>query len=201
MKIISIKQKEAIPESLKNILLVMETAGCFHGTLAAITWDRISVFLPTLYEDMVPPQINVPALTTSNPIEASLPNNELESQSEKNTTVEADPQIPNQNMTTDQTINQNIPEVSQHFIEQISSPVIGNSTFIDMEEGLKTPFSGLMVGQSSPSYPLPTYPGSIEPFVPISQPISNSTQRDPNFVANAHMSAYPWPAPSDQKNF
>ena len=31
----------------------MKTAGCFNDTLAAITWDRINVFLPTLYQDLM----------------------------------------------------------------------------------------------------------------------------------------------------
>ncbi|KAH9528829.1 G-box binding factor, partial [Dermatophagoides farinae] len=50
-------KKEAIPESLKNILLVMKTAGCFNETLASITWDRINKFLPNLYRDLIEPQI------------------------------------------------------------------------------------------------------------------------------------------------
>ncbi|XP_037094857.1 Golgi-specific brefeldin A-resistance guanine nucleotide exchange factor 1-like [Pollicipes pollicipes] len=48
---------EAIPESMKNMLLVMETAGIFHTSegftqLWAITWDRIDTFLPTLREEV-----------------------------------------------------------------------------------------------------------------------------------------------------
>lgn len=31
----------------------MKTAGCFNDTLAAITWDRINVFLPSLYQDLM----------------------------------------------------------------------------------------------------------------------------------------------------
>lgn len=36
----------------------MKTAGCFHNTLAAITWDRINVFLPNLYQELFIPQVN-----------------------------------------------------------------------------------------------------------------------------------------------
>lgn len=43
--------KEAIPESLKNVLLVMDTANCFDPKLASITWDKIHCFLPKLKEE------------------------------------------------------------------------------------------------------------------------------------------------------
>lgn len=51
---------EAIPESLKNMLLVMDTAGIFHNAdsqtgysdLWEITWERIDCFLPRLREEL-----------------------------------------------------------------------------------------------------------------------------------------------------
>ncbi|TSK22810.1 Golgi-specific brefeldin A-resistance guanine nucleotide exchange factor 1 [Bagarius yarrelli] len=51
---------EAIPESLKNMLLVMDTAGIFHSAdsrtgysdLWEITWERIDCFLPHLREEL-----------------------------------------------------------------------------------------------------------------------------------------------------
>ncbi|XP_039609053.1 Golgi-specific brefeldin A-resistance guanine nucleotide exchange factor 1 isoform X2 [Polypterus senegalus] len=51
---------EAIPESLKNMLLVMDTAGIFHSTdsrtgysdLWEITWERIDCFLPRLKDEL-----------------------------------------------------------------------------------------------------------------------------------------------------
>ncbi|XP_059214826.1 Golgi-specific brefeldin A-resistance guanine nucleotide exchange factor 1 isoform X2 [Centropristis striata] len=51
---------EAIPESLKNMLLVMDTAGIFHSAdsrtgysdLWEITWERIVCFLPHLKEEL-----------------------------------------------------------------------------------------------------------------------------------------------------
>lgn len=51
---------EAIPESLKNMLLVMDTAGIFHSAdsrtgysdLWEITWERIVCFLPNLKEEL-----------------------------------------------------------------------------------------------------------------------------------------------------
>jgi len=61
---------EAIPESLKNLLLVMETAGVFHTPdgytrLWALTWEKIDSFLPQLRAEVLrttapskPPQPN-----------------------------------------------------------------------------------------------------------------------------------------------
>ncbi|XP_026566755.1 Golgi-specific brefeldin A-resistance guanine nucleotide exchange factor 1 isoform X1 [Pseudonaja textilis] len=51
---------EAIPESLKNMLLVMDTAGIFHNAdsrtgysdLWEITWERIDCFLPKLRDEL-----------------------------------------------------------------------------------------------------------------------------------------------------
>ncbi|XP_064640698.1 Golgi-specific brefeldin A-resistance guanine nucleotide exchange factor 1-like [Lineus longissimus] len=52
---------EAIPESLKNMLLVMDTAGIFELTeteesqLWKLTWDKIDTFLPNLREEVFKP--------------------------------------------------------------------------------------------------------------------------------------------------
>ncbi|KAL1123464.1 hypothetical protein AAG570_002544 [Ranatra chinensis] len=48
---------EAIPESLKNMLLVMDSANVFSGAdgrneIWTVTWDRISAFLPNLQADL-----------------------------------------------------------------------------------------------------------------------------------------------------
>lgn len=54
-------QSEAIPESLKNMLLVMDTAGIFEtgdgkdSQLWRLTWDRIGTFLPHLKEELFKP--------------------------------------------------------------------------------------------------------------------------------------------------
>lgn len=50
-------QYEAIPESLKNMLLVMDSAGVFstaegYSPLWDLTWDRIGAFLPTLKQEV-----------------------------------------------------------------------------------------------------------------------------------------------------
>nr|CAB3248501.1 golgi-specific brefeldin A-resistance guanine nucleotide exchange factor 1 [Phallusia mammillata] len=54
---------EAIPESLKNMLLVMDTAGIFHSadtssgytSLWNVTWERIDCFLPNLKGEVFKP--------------------------------------------------------------------------------------------------------------------------------------------------
>lgn len=48
---------EAVPESLKNMLLVMDSAKVFEdmegsSQLWSITWERISAFLPHLKEEL-----------------------------------------------------------------------------------------------------------------------------------------------------
>ncbi|XP_053088971.1 Golgi-specific brefeldin A-resistance guanine nucleotide exchange factor 1 isoform X2 [Pangasianodon hypophthalmus] len=74
---------EAIPESLKNMLLVMDTAGIFHSAdsrtgysdLWEITWERIDCFLPHLREELFK-QAVMPEPVPSVPIEpapASVP--------------------------------------------------------------------------------------------------------------------------------
>lgn len=55
-------QAEAVPESLKNMLLVMDTAGVFECPedgnnpekchMWHITWDRINAFLPGLKDEL-----------------------------------------------------------------------------------------------------------------------------------------------------
>lgn len=67
-------QLEAIPESLKNMLLVMDTAGIFHNAdsrtgysdLWEITWERIDCFLPHLREELFK-QAVMPGITVQRP--------------------------------------------------------------------------------------------------------------------------------------
>nr|CAD7399100.1 unnamed protein product [Timema cristinae] len=68
---------EAIPESLKNIILVMDSARVFssseggYSPLWTITWDRIENFLPTLREELFKshPSVETQAKTISRPEE------------------------------------------------------------------------------------------------------------------------------------
>lgn len=63
---------EAIPESLKNMLLVMHTAGILStnagekSQLWKLTWDRIDTFLPNLRKEVFKPhdgQLNIHLLS------------------------------------------------------------------------------------------------------------------------------------------
>ncbi|NWH78749.1 GBF1 factor, partial [Piaya cayana] len=79
---------EAIPESLKNMLLVMDTAGIFHSAdsrtgysdLWEITWERIDCFLPRLRDELFKQTViqdPVPSISTEHqhqkPIVSALP--------------------------------------------------------------------------------------------------------------------------------
>lgn len=77
---------EAIPESLKNMLLVMDTANIFHTSeggesqLWKLTWDRIDTFLPHLKKELFKPKnseetpviSSQPAPSTAEPVTQTL---------------------------------------------------------------------------------------------------------------------------------
>jgi len=91
---------EAIPESLKNLLLVMDTAGVFHTPegytkLWALTWERIDSFLPNLRAEM---------FTVVHPV--SVPSQPQQGPQEQPPTV-----LPAVHGSSDsQTINQHVPQ-------------------------------------------------------------------------------------------
>lgn len=63
-------QRESVRESLKNMLLVMNTTGLFDGDqrLTVITKDRLHSFLPGLWEEvfkMSAPPLSTPTSVTS----------------------------------------------------------------------------------------------------------------------------------------
>lgn len=75
---------EAIPESLKNMLLVMDTAGVFQAAgeelensstgytqLWTVTWDRIDSFLPRLKDEVFKPPPHPPTPTALPPVVSS----------------------------------------------------------------------------------------------------------------------------------
>ena len=178
----------------------METAGCFRDTLAAITWDRITTFLPNLYQEMFPPQVNPPVEQSQRP--EPIDEKPLKSP-ESPKVVSAPAPLPNAETVqqTNANITASVPDTSSQRGFAISPP-IGNATFIEMEEGLRGPYSALPGVASFHNYqPTPSYPGTIEPFVTMpATSVPNIMLRDQNYVPNAQLSAYPWPAPSDQKN-
>ncbi|KAL4239944.1 G-box binding factor [Mactra antiquata] len=73
---------EAIPESLKNMLLVMETAGIFQcgddddTQLWRLTWDRIGTFLPHLKEELFKPTDHEPVKLAMDREETPTPESE-----------------------------------------------------------------------------------------------------------------------------
>jgi len=64
--------RESVRESLKNMLLVMNTTGLFDSdqALTVITKDRIHSFLPGLWEEVfkmsTPPPLTLPSHTETN---------------------------------------------------------------------------------------------------------------------------------------
>ncbi len=185
MSTIFFSQKEAIPESLKNILLVMDTAGCFNDTLAAITWDRIAIFLPNLHNEIMPPHINAHPEDTQEVVNENLRSNEFENIRPQ--TLEQQSEVSH---SVQPYVNPNSAEPTQQMAAQTSTDQtsIPISTFIDMESCPKPPLNQY-TGNSMASFP-----GSIAPFVPLPHVIQKDISYIPN-MANAQMSAYPWPAP------
>ncbi|XP_039279024.1 Golgi-specific brefeldin A-resistance guanine nucleotide exchange factor 1 isoform X3 [Nilaparvata lugens] len=65
---------EAIPESLKNMLLVMDSAkvfsvnGCEFSPLWTVTWDRINTFLPHLKDELFKTQAPSVDVASSKPV-------------------------------------------------------------------------------------------------------------------------------------
>ena len=67
---------EHVRELLKNMLLVMSTAGFFRpdaGSLWAATWIRIGHFLPTLQAELFPETVPAPPPPPPAPAPASVP--------------------------------------------------------------------------------------------------------------------------------
>ncbi|TWW53230.1 Golgi-specific brefeldin A-resistance guanine nucleotide exchange factor 1 [Takifugu flavidus] len=183
---------EAIPESLKNMLLVMDTAGIFHSAdsrtgfsdLWEITWERIVCFLPHLREELFkqtiiadpvpsPPAEPVqPTLPTQEPPPGSVPLSPAEKKSVSRAEApqeppangsEASPPLPCPGPTMPLPPNQGSPPSSQ-------SPLI-----------LQPLASPLQVGVAPMSLPIILNPALIEatspvPLLPAARPISPSDE-------------------------
>ncbi|XP_051002636.1 Golgi-specific brefeldin A-resistance guanine nucleotide exchange factor 1 isoform X1 [Acomys russatus] len=87
---------EAIPESLKNMLLVMDTAEIFHSAdarggspsaLWEITWERIDCFLPHLRDELFKQTVIQEPMPTEAPSQKPLASTQL-------TPAAGDPRIP-----------------------------------------------------------------------------------------------------------
>lgn len=73
---------EAIPESLKNMLLVMESAKVFEGQeghthLWSLTWERIGKFLPNMKEELFKEQEELRALDNPQQMDRQLMERQL----------------------------------------------------------------------------------------------------------------------------
>ncbi|CAF0759689.1 unnamed protein product [Adineta steineri] len=100
--------RESVRESLKNMLLVMNTTGLFDGDqpLSIITKDRIHSFLPGLWEEVF--KMSAPLPTVSLP--STIPSN-IENNIKSRTTSEENSSL-NESVTaskTNQTINETVP--------------------------------------------------------------------------------------------
>ncbi|XP_058891674.1 Golgi-specific brefeldin A-resistance guanine nucleotide exchange factor 1 isoform X2 [Acipenser ruthenus] len=172
---------EAIPESLKNMLLVMDTAGIFHSAdsrtgysdLWEITWERIDCFLPRLREELfkqtIIPEPAVPAEPSQPPYSApALPAKPEEPiQPSANETDKAQsmvqPSVPPPPPPVSTPMKRSPVEVS---------PAMSQSPLI-----LQPLASPLQVGHPPMSLPIILNPALIEATSPV--PLL-STPRDPN---------------------
>lgn len=86
---------EAIPESLKNMLLVMSTSGVFKSSstvLWDLTWHRIGQFLPDLRQSLFPEQL--PARRNDASRSSTPANDTIPSAMQSIPMVTAPPQVP-----------------------------------------------------------------------------------------------------------
>ncbi|XP_065163849.1 Golgi-specific brefeldin A-resistance guanine nucleotide exchange factor 1 isoform X2 [Atheta coriaria] len=162
---------EAIPESLKNMLLVMESAGVFQNspTLWGSTWERINRFLPGMKEELFKEKEAKEGRDSSNaaPQQAELP-----------APVEVVPEFPRSTI-----------QVSQHNIENatrssiILQPPTSNSInsplFAHLGQMVSTPIGPPTVVTDSISAPLaesqplqqsPVHPQVLPPLPTLTQP-------------------------------
>lgn len=191
----------------------METAGCFRDTLAAITWDRIATFLPNLYQEMFPP-INPPTDQNARPhpsdqksFKAQEPAKEVPTSVSPILPV-PDPKvsIPTQIAVTNISNSGSVPDMSNMSNQRgfSANPATGNSTFIEMEEGLRGAYNPLPGAPPLGNYqPITSYPGTIEPYVTMpTNSVTNAIVSDQSeaasgqTVSSGQLSAYPWPSPS-----
>lgn len=179
----------------------MDTAGCFNDTLAAITWDRINIFLPQLRNEIYPPQLpsevetQTPQTNVTQSFQEPKPAQNLQESSSEATNDQTNTSIPPSSIQQ--------PTISQHqvFVQnlqplpqsmQIPSPLpaeqqISHSppTFISMENqpaNLKyPPFSRTFA-----------IPGSSV----IAPPTSESLPMNVPFSVSSNQAYFPQPAPS-----
>ncbi|XP_069466354.1 Golgi-specific brefeldin A-resistance guanine nucleotide exchange factor 1 [Ambystoma mexicanum] len=196
---------EAIPESLKNMLLVMDTSGIFHSSdsktgysdLWEITWERIDCFLPRLREELFKQRVikepavsitesysqmqSAPALPTPLPIEPRSNSQQaaLERSGELNTNEAEKPSVPEVS-----SISSSVP-VSGCTSARIS-PVTEIPPLKTQSPLILQPLaSPQLVGVSPMSLPIILNPALIESSSPVlllssSRPVDPSSSSDLN---------------------
>uniref|UniRef100_A0A1B6FF78 SEC7 domain-containing protein n=3 Tax=Cuerna arida TaxID=1464854 RepID=A0A1B6FF78_9HEMI len=163
---------EAIPESLKNMLLVMDSAGvfstadCGRSPLWALTWDRISAFLPHLQRELFkshpPPP---PADTTNKPT----------SPVESPTTISA-PQPGTENVSVQPQLIQSRQAISttifsSHMGQLISTPIGPPNPPHPSPPPLLETAPALILPHPTPLYPVPPAPPPEETKETTSLPV------------------------------
>ncbi|XP_069705453.1 Golgi-specific brefeldin A-resistance guanine nucleotide exchange factor 1 isoform X3 [Periplaneta americana] len=144
---------EAIPESLKNMLLVMDSARVFsspegYSQLWTITWDRINAFLPTLKEELFKshPAVEAQARLGMKTEESGVVKN-------CNTSLESQASVP---PATSPTLPESAP---------VSEPVISRATSIILQPPAVAPTRNV-------STPIFTHLGQQQQLFPVSVPTS-----------------------------
>ncbi|XP_072347507.1 Golgi-specific brefeldin A-resistance guanine nucleotide exchange factor 1 isoform X4 [Scyliorhinus torazame] len=196
---------EAIPESLKNMLLVMDTAGIFHSAesrtgysqLWEITWERIDCFLPQLKDELFKQTV---IQDPSGPAVEPLSPNSMQQASSAQTSI-----VPGSegNPPTGQvTASENLVEASAKETENarvggtprrtpISTPVkmsVGSDSNQSLAQSpliLKPLTSSLQVGVPSMPLPIILNPALIEatspvPLLSTPRPATTSTASEVN---------------------
>ena len=111
---------EAIPEMMKNLLLVMETAGAFGSPpseetpLWIITWDRIDLFLPELRQEVSRSKTPVARVTHD-----AVPENSPQETAPQNSSSETSA-LETSSLTT-------VPEPTVHVAQQSVSEVVSEA--------------------------------------------------------------------------
>lgn len=185
----------------------MDTAGCFNDTLAAITWDRIAIFLPHLRNEIYPPKFPI-EMEHSNPATSSqsLPIQQVEASVSEEQSETSTP--PTSTFSQQQTVPQNQvivqhPQPLPQSVQILPPPTLQSqishsppTTYVSMENQpsyIKYPFAKTSAIPGS-SVIAPTTE-SITMNVPFSVPNS----------AHAYFpqpsQSYPWPAPSESKGY
>ncbi|KAB0793293.1 hypothetical protein PPYR_12913 [Photinus pyralis] len=133
---------EAIPESLKNMLLVMDSAKVFEGQegpgqLWSITWERIGRFLPHMKEELF---------------------RERDQENLKEEVVQVQHQTEQPSITTIQHNIENATRSSIILLPPSSEPNIASPLFAHLGQMVSTPIGAPTYAETSPTFAVPNSP-------------------------------------------